>query len=196
MQDVQGLINLMGGEQAFENKLNAFMTAPSHGRHATKGMGQYWHANEPDQHALYSYMFIGKPGKTADYIRQCLDQEYKNNDWGISGNEDAGQMSAWYLFSAMGFYPYTHSVPEYVIGTPLFDKVTMNIRGRKLVINAKNNSESNKYIQSATVNGEKWDKTYLLFDDIVNGAEVQFEMGDKPSQWGTSKDARPFSLTK
>jgi len=194
MQDTQGLIDLMGGDAAFEAKLDEFLTAQG-GHHGSELFGQYWHGNEPDQHALYAYNYVGAPAKAAEKIRLVLEKEYRNDTWGISGNEDAGQMSAWYIFSAMGFYPYLHSVPEYTIGSPIFDEVTLNLpSGRSCVITAENNSAENKYVQSMKINGMAWDKTFLPHDVIVNGGTIEFVMGPKPSAWGTAKDSRPYSM--
>ena len=200
MQDTQGLIDLMGGDAGFEEKFDAFFSTHGgdSGGHNTglKELGQYWHGNEPDQHAIYAYNYIGKPAKAAEKIRLVLDHEYRNDTWGISGNEDAGQMSAWYIFSAMGFYPYLHAVPEYAIGSPIFDQVTINLpRGKQCVITAKNNSAENMYIQAMTINGEAWDKTFLLHDVLVAGGTIEFIMGPQPSDWGTSETSRPTSMT-
>ena len=200
MQDTQELINMMGGDEAFEARLDEFLSTKGgdSGGHKMSGgdFGQYWHGNEPDQHALYAYNYVGAPAKTAKWVREVLDKEYRNDTWGISGNEDAGQMSAWYLFSAMGFYPYLHSVPEYTIGSPIFDKVSVNLpKGQTCVITAKNNSAQNIYVQSLKINGQAWDKNYLPHDVIVDGATIEFEMGPEPSSWGTSVDSRPFSMT-
>ena len=164
MQDTQGLINLMGGDDAFEAKLDEFLSVQggdSGGHNAShEEFGQYWHGNEPDQHALYAYNYVGAPAKAAKWVRLVLEKEYRNDTWGISGNEDAGQMSAWYIFSAMGFYPYLHSVPEYTIGSPIFDEVTLNLpNGTTCVITAKNNSAENMYVQSMKINGKAWDKS-------------------------------------
>jgi len=199
MQDTQGLIGLHGGDEGFGKKLDAFFTTQggdAGGHHeGAKDFGQYWHGNEPDQHAIYSYNYAGQPAKTAELVRRVLDTEYRNDPWGISGNEDAGQMSAWYLFSALGFYPYLHSVPEYTIGTPLFDKATLDLPGGKVVITAKNNSEENKYIQSMTINGKPWDNNWLPHSALEKGGEIEFVMGPQPSKWGTAPDQRPYSLT-
>ena len=199
MQDTQGLIGLHGGDEGFGKKLDAFFTTQggdAGGHHeGAKDFGQYWHGNEPDQHAIYCYNYAGQPAKTAELVRRVLDTEYRNDPWGISGNEDAGQMSAWYLFSALGFYPYLHSVPEYTIGTPLFDKATLDLPGGKVVITAKNNSEENKYIQSMTINGKPWDNNWLPHSALEKGGEIEFVMGPQPSKWGTAPDQRPYSLT-
>ena len=200
MQDTQELIHMMGGDAAFEARLDAFLSTSGgdSGGHNQSGgdFGQYWHGNEPDQHALYAYNYVGAPAKTAKWVREVLDKEYRNDIWGISGNEDAGQMSAWYLFSAMGFYPYLHSVPEYTIGSPIFDRVTLNLpNGNTCLITAKNNSAENMYVQSLTINGEAWDKTYLPHRAVVDGGLIEFEMGPQPSTWGTAVDSRPFSMT-
>ncbi len=196
MQDTQGLINLMGGDAALEARLDEFLTAQG-GRHSSELFGQYWHGNEPDQHAIYAYNYVGAPAKAAKQLRLVLEHEYRNDTWGISGNEDAGQMSAWYIFSAMGFYPYLHAVPEYAIGSPIFDEVKLNLpNGKTCVIRAKNNSALNIYVQSMKINGKAWDNTWLLHDAIVNGGTIEFVMGPEPSAWGTSPEARPFSMTQ
>ena len=195
MQDTQGLINLMGGDAAFEQKLDVFLTAQG-GDHGSEEFGQYWHGNEPDQHALYAYNYVGAPAKAAKWVRRVLEKEYRNDTWGISGNEDAGQMSAWYIFSAMGFYPYLHSVPEYTIGSPIFDAVTLNLpNGATCVITAKDNSAENMYVQSMCINGKAWDKSFLPHEALVNGGTIEFKMGPKPSKWGTSEASRPYSMT-
>ena len=200
MHDTGGLIDLFGGEEGFRKKLDTFFITQggdAGGHHdGAKEFGQYWHGNEPDQHAIYCYNYAGQPAKTAALVRQVLDTEYRNDTWGISGNEDAGQMSAWYIFSALGFYPYLHSVPEYTIGTPLFDKATLNLPGGKVVITAKNNSPENKYIQSMTINGKPWANNWLPHSALEKGGAIEFVMGPKPSDWGTAPDQRPYSLTK
>ena len=195
MQDTQGLINLMGGDAAFEKKLDTFFNLEGDKNHTSPGHGQYWHGNEPDQHAIYAYNYVGAPAKAAEKLRQCLASEYRNDSWGMSGNEDAGQMSAWYIFSALGFYPYVHAVPEYAIGSPLFDQATLHMRGGDFVIKAKNNSAENKYVQSVTLNGKPWDKTFLPHSALVKGGTMEFEMGPSPSSWGTAPEARPYSMT-
>lgn len=195
MQDTQGLIELMGGDAAFEKKLDTFFSLAGDKGHTSPGYGQYWHGNEPDQHAIYAYNYAGAPAKAAEKLRRCLVSEYRNDSWGMSGNEDAGQMSAWYIFSAMGVYPYLHGVPEYVIGSPLFDEVTLHLPGGDFVIKAKNNSAENMYVQSVTLNGKPWDKTFLPHSAMFNGGAMEFEMGPMPSQWGTAAEARPYSMT-
>ena len=201
MQDTQGLIDLMGGEDAFEARLDEFLAAQGgdSGGHNTssKDFGQYWHGNEPDQHALYAYNYAGAPAKTAKWVRKVLEKEYRNDTWGISGNEDAGQMSAWYIFSAMGFYPYLHSVPEYTIGSPIFDEVKLHLpNGNTCVLRAKNNSAENMYIQQMTIDGKRWNKNWLPHAALVEGSMIEFEMGPKPSKWGTSFWSRPYSLSR
>ena len=200
MQDTRGVINLMGGDDAFEAKLDEFLSSTggdSGGHNAShKEFGQYWHGNEPDQHALYAYNYVGAPAKAAKWVRKVLAKEYRNDHWGISGNEDAGQMSAWYIFSAMGFYPYLHSVPEYTIGSPIFDEVTLNLpNGSRCVITAKNNSAKNMYVQSMKINGHTWDNSYLPHSLLVDGGNIEFVMGPKPSKWATSSTSRPWSMS-
>ena len=199
MQDTQGLIDLFGGDANTAKRLDEFFTVQ--GGNATgwqegaKNFGQYWHGNEPNNHVIYCYNYVGQPYKTAELIRRVLDLEYTNDTQGISGNEDAGQMSAWYVFSALGFYPFVHSVPQYVIGTPLFDKATLNLSGGKVIITAKNNSAENKYIQSMTINGKPWDKNWFPHSLLQSGGTIDFVMGPNPSTWGTAPESRPFSIT-
>ncbi len=164
--------------------------------HFLKTTESCWGENEPDQHVIYAYNYVGAPAKAAEKIRKVLDSEYRNDPWGMSGNEDAGQMSAWYIFSAMGFYPYVHGVPEYVIGSPIFDETTINLAsGAQFTVKSKNNSAENIYVQSMKIDGSVWDKTCLPHSAIMAGATIEFVMGPNPSDWGTSEESRPYSMT-
>jgi predicted alpha-1,2-mannosidase len=199
-QDIEGLIKLIGGDKAFENWLdNLFTTemdtAKLHIPDVTGLIGQYAHGNEPSHHIAYLYNYVGTPWKTQKQIRNILTTMYTADERGISGNEDAGQMSAWYVLSSMGFYSVTPGMDYYVIGSPLFNKVTINVAaGKKFEIIAKNNSSENVYIQSVTKNGEPYKKTYIKHSDIVSGAKFVFVMGDKPNKsWGIEKENRPRS---
>lgn len=194
MQDLQDMNDKLGGDAAFEAKLDQCFSTKTGGKN--EDIGQYWHGNEPDQHYLYLYNYIGKPWKSADKIRYILDTCYANNSWGISGNDDAGQMSAWYVLSSLGFYPVTHGIGEFVIGSPIFDSSILHLLGGDFKIIAKNNSTTNMYIQNAWLNNSSWDKTYLPFSKIKEGGKLVFEMGSSISSgWGTAIDSRPYSLS-
>jgi predicted alpha-1,2-mannosidase len=177
-QDIEGLINLMGGPELFVNKLDEFFQS-----------GQYWHGNEPSHHIVYLYNYAGAPWKTQERVREIMGSEYKLIPAGLSGNDDAGQMSAWYVFSAMGFYPVTPGSNLYSIGTPLFDEVTIKLDdyydNNKFRIIAINNSENNKYIQRAFLNGRLLDSPFISHEDIVKGGNLIFIMGSNPNKnWG------------
>ena len=163
-------------------------------RDVTGLIGQYAHGNEPSHHIAYLYNYVGAPWKTQQMVRKILTTLYKNTPDGIDGNEDCGQMSAWYVMSAMGIYSVTPGMDYYVIGSPLFDKVTINLEnGKKFEIVANNNSEMNQYIQSASLNGKPYSKSYLKHGDIMNGGKIVFEMGDTPNkEWGVKKEDRPY----
>jgi predicted alpha-1,2-mannosidase len=190
-QDIRGLINLYGGADKFENKLDELFATEMvlSGRHQvdiTGLIGQYAHGNEPSHHMAYLYNYIGKPWKTQEKINQILNEQYSNTPEGLSGNEDCGQMSAWYVLSSMGFYSVTPGLPYYAIGTPHFEEATINLEnGNKFKISANNLSDQNIYIQSATLNGKDYAKAVLMHSDILKGGELVFEMGNKPNKnWG------------
>ena len=164
---------------------------------ATGLIGQYAHGNEPSHHMAYLYNYSGEPWKTQAMVREILETMYDDQPNGLSGNEDCGQMSAWYILSSMGFYPVCPGDPVYVIGTPLFDKVSINLEnGKRFIIRAKNVSSKNKYIQSAKLNGEILNRTWFTHDDLMNGATLELEMGAYPNKkWGAAKeDAPPSSI--
>ncbi len=197
--DINSLIDSIGGDVKFDKWLDNLFTIQS--KHdnvivdATGLIGQYAHGNEPSHHMAYLYNYIGKPWKTQSLIRQILETLYDDKPDGISGNEDCGQMSAWYIMSAMGFYPVCPGEPTYVIGTPIFDEVTIHLEnGKKFTIKAENVSLQNKYIQSVTLNGEKYNRSYFSHSEILNGSTFVFKMGDKPNKkWGSAKKTRPFT---
>ncbi|MFK5959371.1 MAG: GH92 family glycosyl hydrolase [Lutibacter sp.] len=202
-QDISGLIHLFGGNDKFEQKLDDLFTTNSEttGRHQadiTGLIGQYAHGNEPSHHMAYLYNFIGKPWKTQERIKQIIDEQYWNAPDGLSGNEDCGQMSAWYVLSASGFYAVTPGLNYYVIGTPAFDEITYNLEnGNSFKIKANNLSESNKYIHSATLNGKKYTKSFLLHQDLMNGGKLIFEMSNTPSkEFGVGMNNMPISEIK
>lgn len=196
-QDIDGLMKLMGGKKGLENYLDSLFTTSSnlagHEQADITGLiGQYAHGNEPSHHKTYLYNFVGKPDKTQLRVRQIMEELYKNTADGLSGNEDCGQMSAWYVLSAMGIYAVTPGKDEYIIGSPIFDKVKINFEnGKSFTITAKNNSKQNKYIQSAKLNGKDYPLSYLKHNDLLNGGEIIFEMGSKPGSWGTKSENCP-----
>ena len=197
--DVNGLIELMGGDRKFIAWMDTLFTRKSKNDRdaidASGLIGQYAHGNEPSHHMVYLYNYAGEPWKTQAMIRRILDTLYDDQPDGLSGNEDCGQMSAWYILSAMGFYQVCPGTPNYVIGTPIFDKVTINLNnGRKFTIRANEVSATNKYIQSVTLNGKPYSKTWFTHQDILDGAELVFEMGSSPNKnWGSAKEDRPGS---
>lgn len=174
-QNPQGLIEAMGGKTSFVSKLDSMFTE-----------GRYWHGNEPCHQVAYMFNYAGEPWRTQKYVRQILDTEYLDATGGLSGNDDAGQMSAWLLFSYMGFYPVCPATPYYMIGSPVFPKLTLNLEnGKSFTIIADNASSENIYIQSATLNGLPYTHNYLLHEDIMSGGELHFVMGNKPNPaWG------------
>jgi hypothetical protein len=198
-QDVSGFIELLGGKPQLENHLDNLFTAnqDTSGRQQadiTGLIGQYAHGNEPSHHMAYLYNFINKPHKTQEYVHEILTTLYKNTPDGISGNEDCGQMSAWYVLSSMGFYPVTPGSNQYIIGTPLFEKATINLEnGKAFTIKANSISEENIYIQSATLNGKDYPFSYLKHDDIMMGGDLVFEMTNQRTNWGTEDKNIPIA---
>lgn len=207
-QDIPGLANLLGGETAMAGKLDSVFDTEPTVRTGTYGgmihemteeiaanMGQYAHGNEPVHHMLYLYDFTGQPWKAQSRVRQAVTLLYQANPDGYCGDEDTGQMSAWYVFSALGFYPMCPGDPQYLIGSPIFDKATLSFPGGKtFVINAHNNGAQKPYIRAARLNGEKFDRIYLSHDEIRNGGEITFDMTSAPAyDWGSSEDSRPKS---
>ena len=192
--DGEGLKNLMGGDQKFANWLDVLFTLKS-GKDERGMIGQYWHGNEPGHHLPYLYDYVGEPWKTQQLVRRILTTLYRDTPVGLAGNEDCGQMSGWYILSAMGFYSVAPGQQIYAIGSPLFTKATINLEnGKKFTVRANNNSEANYYIQSATLNGKPYPNAYLSHKDIMNGSELVFEMGPKPNVlWGSRPKERPYS---
>ena len=191
-QDISGFTKLLGGKQQLENQLDKLFaaedkTSGSHQVDITGLIGQYAHGNEPSHHMAYLYNFVNKPFKTQEKTRQILTELYTNSPDGISGNEDCGQMSAWYIFSSLGFYPVTPGSNQYIIGSPLFDKATINLEnGKSFTVEAIDNSSENKYIKSAILNGENYEFSFINHKDIINGGSLVFEMTDKQTNWGTA----------
>lgn len=183
-----------GGDQQFSKWLDVLFSLKK-GSDERGSIGQYWHGNEPSHHLAYLYDYVGESWKTQRLVRQILTTLYHDNPEGLAGNEDCGQMSGWYIMSAMGFYAVAPGQKIYAIGTPLFQKATINLEnGKKFVVRANHNPEANLYIQSATLNGKKYSNSYLRHEDIMNGSELVFEMGPKPNKhWGNGLKERPYS---
>ncbi len=202
-QDVQGLINLFGSEKVFSEKLDSLFNIDSRldGSNPSSdisGMiGQYAQGNEPSQHIAYMFNFIGQPWKTQFYVNKILTTLYSDSTNGLCGNEDCGQMSAWYIFSSLGFYPFNPADQNYVIGSPLFDEVVISLEnGKTFTIKAKNISDKNIYIQSAKLNGKELNTSFINHTEIINGGTLEFIMSDKPNKnlW-ISSESFPISMT-
>lgn len=195
--DVHGLASLFGSEQRFIEKLDSlFIVSGDMGAEASPDIsgliGSYAHGNEPSHHIIYMYNYMGQPWKAAKLLRQTMKEMYFNDYDGLSGNEDVGQMSAWYVLSSVGLYQVEPAGGKYVIGSPLFDEAQINVgNDRTFTIRARNNSQENIYVQSAKLNGKPYSKSYLMFQDIVRGGTLELEMGSEPSAWGTQAKNRP-----
>ena len=195
--DVKGLINLFGSDKAFMSKLDSlFFVEGWAGDNASPDMsgmtGQYAHGNEPSHHVIYMYNYAGRPDKAAPLLRKMLNEMYLDQPDGLSGNEDVGQMSAWYILSSVGLYQVDPVGGRFVIGSPLFDKATVNVgAGKKFTVVAKNNSDRNIYVQSARLNGKTLKNSYIDFNDIRHGGTLELVMGPKPSKWGAAPACRP-----
>ena len=209
--DPQGLINLMGGKDTFVNMLDSVFNVPPLFDDSYYGgviheiremqimnMGNYAHGNQPIQHMIYMYDFGGQPWKAQYWIREVMDKLYNANPDGYCGDEDNGQTSAWYVFSAMGFYPVCPGANQYVIGTPYFDKMTLHLEnGKTMTFNAQNCSDTNKYIQSLSINGENSTKNFFTHEQLLNGGTITYVLGDQPNkQRGINDSDAPYSFTK
>ncbi|OOQ59749.1 GH92 family glycosyl hydrolase [Mucilaginibacter pedocola] len=197
-QDVHGLINLLGGQQTFTKRLDSLFSISSELREGTAPdvaglIGQYAHGNEPSHHIAYLYNYLGQPWKTADRVREVFDKFYSTKTDGLPGNEDVGQMSAWYAFSSLGLYSVNPMEGKYVFGSPLFDKATLKLENNKtFTITAKNNSRQNKYIQKVELNGKPYPYTYILHKKLVAGGNLVFYMGSKPGKtYGVAAASHP-----
>ncbi|MDM1049521.1 GH92 family glycosyl hydrolase [Sphingobacterium hotanense] len=210
-QDVEGLANLMGGHKAMEIKLDSVFHLPPVFDDSYYGfpiheiremqianMGQYAHGNQPIQHMIYLYNHVGAPWKAQYWLRETMNRMYSPNPDGYCGDEDNGQTSAWYVFTAMGFYPVTPATDEYVLGSPIFDKVTISLNNdKKVTIETKNNSDQNRYIQSMKFNGRNYSKNFINHSELMKGANLSFDMGAEPNKnRGVSRGDLPFSLSK
>jgi predicted alpha-1,2-mannosidase len=205
-QDIPGLIKLMGGDKAFAAKLDAVFTSPNTFKPGTYGnpihemvemaaldMGQYAHGNEPIHHMIYLYDYVGEPWKTQSRIRLAMTKLYQATPDGLCGDEDTGQTSAWYVFSALGFYPVCPGDISYCIGSPLFDRATLTLPEHKtFVITADHNGPQHPYIHGAKLNGQSFDKVFLTHEQLVTGGQIVFDMASVPDQrWGTAAQSRP-----
>ena len=155
-------------------------------------IGQYAHGNEPSHHVLYMYNYVGQPWKGARLLRQTMNEMYKDDFDGLSGNEDVGQMSAWYVLSSMGLYQVEPAGGKYIIGSPIFDKASVNVgKGKTFSIICRDNSKENMYIQHIKLNGKPYTKSYIMYNDIMKGGTLEIQMGSQPSKWGTRPADRP-----
>ncbi|GGW56150.1 alpha-1 2-mannosidase [Streptomyces xantholiticus] len=214
-QDSRGLANLYGGRSGLGEKLDSYFTTPETASPEFVGsygsvihemteardvrMGMYGHSNQVAHHATYMYNAASQPWKTQEKVREVLSRLYTGSEigQGYHGDEDNGEQSAWYLFSALGFYPLVMGSGEYAIGSPLFTRATVHLEGgRELVVKAPKNSAENIYVQDLRVNGKKWNSTALRHEVIAKGGTLQFDMGPKPSTWGTGRNAAPVSITQ
>ena len=198
-QDINTHIEILGGDDKYEAKLDELFSSEMElsGRHQsdiTGLIGQYAHGNEPSHHMAYLYNYVGKPWKTQKLVHQIMNELYSNQPDGLSGNEDCGQMSAWYVMSALGFYPVTPGSDTYILGTPAFDSIFLNLEnGKVFKIVTKHLSKENFYVQSVKYNGKNWSKSYITHDMIMVGGELLFEMGSHPNKgFGKEQESRPL----
>ena len=196
-QDITGFMNLLGGKDKLEAQLDELFVAEAEtsGRNQadiTGLIGQYAHGNEPSHHMAYLYNFVNTPHKTQEKVHQILTELYTNEPDGVSGNEDCGQMSAWYVFSSMGFYPVTPGSNQYIIGTPLFDKATINLEnGKQFTIAASNLSDTNIYVEQVYLNGKELNQSFIAHEDIMASGTLEFKMTDNPAIWGSREGQEP-----
>jgi predicted alpha-1,2-mannosidase len=209
--DVAGLVELMGGRKAFVDKLDAVWTLPPvfddsyYGEviHEIRemqiaGMGQYAHGNQPIQHMIYLYDYAGAPWKTQYWAREVMNRLYRATPDGYCGDEDNGQTSAWYVFSSLGFYPVTPSVPQYALGAPLFPEAVLHLEnGRKVTIRAPGNSDTRRYVDGLRIDGKAVTRNWIGHDELLRGAKLDFSMSDKPNQTrGTAAADAPYSFSQ
>jgi len=210
--DVQGFIDLIGGDKKFISELDELFAVPSDsalvGGYGEKiheiseveagRQGQYAGGNEPDFHVIYLYNYAGQPWNCQKLLRESLVKLFNSGPDGFPGDEDGGAMASWYVFSALGFYPVTPGVDQYAIGSPLFNKATITLEnGKKFTVVADNNSSNNVYVQSATLNGKPYNHNWIMHEDIINGGTLKFQMGSNPNlKRGSAIEDRPFSVSK
>jgi predicted alpha-1,2-mannosidase len=208
--DIEGLIQLMGGKESFASKLDEVFEMPPKFDNSYYGftiheiremqivnMGNYAHGNQPIQHMIYLYNYANQAHKTQEKIRDVLAKLYAPTPDGYCGDEDNGQTSAWYVFSALGFYPVTPGVDQYVVGSPLFKKATLTLQnGKEFTILAPDNNRDNIYISAASLNGQTWDNSYIDFDSIQAGGQIEFQMSEQPNpNWAGDKEHVPYSMS-
>lgn len=210
--DIQGLVDFVGGEEAFVREMDQMLTAPCDSimpggygeviheitEVALGRMGQYAPGNEPTFHVLYLYDYAGQPWRTQELLRHSLATHFDSSPEGFPGDEDAGSMSSFYVFSAMGFYPVTPGVPQYALGSPLFNKVTIHLEnGKDFVVSAPENSSENVYIDAAELNGGPLDANWITHDDIMSGGTLRLKMSDTPNKArGISEESKPYSVSR
>jgi predicted alpha-1,2-mannosidase len=209
--DIEGLVGLMGGKENFVNMLDSVFIVPPIFDESYYGqviheiremqimnMGNYAHGNQPIQHMIYLYNYAGQPWKTQYWLREVMDKLYTPQADGYCGDEDNGQTSAWYVFTAMGFYPVAPATDEYVIGAPLFKKVTVKLEnGKTIEISAPENNAKNRYVQNVKLNGKAWGKNYFKYPELMKGAKINFDMGDQPNKnRGVDESDFPYSFSK
>jgi predicted alpha-1,2-mannosidase len=200
-QNPEGLIEILGGEAAFLAKLDSLFSISSEQIEGASSdisglIGQYAHGNEPSHHTTYMYAFAGQQWKTASLVREICKTMYTDQNDGLCGNEDCGQMSAWYVLSSMGMYPVNPAAGAYVFGSPVFDKAEIALpEGKTFSIVAENNSTENLYIQSAELNGKPYTKSFITHKDILAGGTLKFVMGNQPNiEFGAALENRPKSV--
>jgi predicted alpha-1,2-mannosidase len=210
-QDVEGLKQLMGGDDSFVAMLDSVFVVPpvfddsyyGFTIHEIRemqiaGMGNYAHGNQPIQHMIYLYNYTNQPWKTQKHVREVLTKLYTPQADGYCGDEDNGQTSAWYVFSSMGFYPVCPGSGEYVFGAPLFSKITLQLEnGKQFEIDAANNSRENFYVSDISLNGNPWDKNYITHEALLQGGNLSFTMANQHDKTrGTDKESWPYSMSK
>ena len=199
IHDVNGMINLFGGKEAFVAALDSIFIAPDiigEQSDITGLIGQYSHGNEPSHHIAYLYNYVGMPWKTQEWTRRLLDEMYQPTPEGLCGNEDCGQMSAWYVMTSLGLYPITPGSNEFAITTPLFEKAAISLPGGKSLVISSNDPAKNKYIGKVTLNGKEIESNFISYSDLMEGGELVFSLTDKPvTTRGTGENAAPYSLS-
>jgi predicted alpha-1,2-mannosidase len=203
-QDQAGLFRLLGGDARAIAKLDAMFDFDnsrldySHAEDIAGLIGQYIHGNEPSHHVAYLYVYAGAPWRTQERLRQIVDSQYHPTPDGLSGNDDLGQMSAWLVFTGLGFYPVAPGSNQYVIGRPFVSRAILNLpNGRHFAVTTDGLSDANHYVQSVTLNGAPLTRSFVTDAEIRNGGELHFVMGAEPNrQWGAARNARPFSMSR
>jgi predicted alpha-1,2-mannosidase len=208
--DPQGLIDLMGGDDSFVGMLDSVFNVPPMFDDSYYGfpiheiremtvmnMGNYAHGNQPIQHMIYLYDYAGQPWKAQYWLREVMNRMYTPGPDGYCGDEDNGQTSAWYVFSALGFYPVCPGTDQYVLGAPLFKEVKLHYEnGKTLIINASENSDANRYVHTMRINGTPWSKNYIEHQTLLNGGKLEYRMSDVPNTArGVKTDDRPYSFS-